>query len=67
MSEGTLYPALRRLENKAWVEAYWGDSSEGGRRRYYRITETGKGELARKWKQWNELQVVIRRVTEGAL
>ncbi|WP_159888575.1 PadR family transcriptional regulator [Paenibacillus puerhi] len=67
MSEGTLYPALRRLENKGFVESYWGESNDGGRRKYYRITENGKAELTRKIKQWNELNIVILNVTEGAI
>ncbi|UUZ79001.1 PadR family transcriptional regulator [Paenibacillus sp. P26] len=67
MSEGTLYPALRRLQNKALVESYWGESIDGGRRKYYRITEIGKAELARKLRQWNELHLMILNVTEGAL
>ncbi|MEK8128494.1 PadR family transcriptional regulator [Paenibacillus filicis] len=67
MSEGTLYPALRRLENKGYVESYWGESHDGGRRKYYRITENGKTELSRKLKQWNELNIMILNVTEGAV
>jgi PadR family transcriptional regulator PadR len=39
MSEGTLYPALRRLEEKNYLASYWGDSEHGGRRKYYEITE----------------------------
>ncbi|GLI04742.1 MULTISPECIES: PadR family transcriptional regulator [Paenibacillus] len=67
MSEGTLYPALKRLERKAFVDSYWGESNDGGRRKYYRVTESGKTELARKLRQWNELNIMILNVTEGAL
>jgi len=67
MSEGTLYPALRRLENKAFVTSYWGELNDGGRRKYYRITEDGKKELARKLNEWKEIHFMILNVTEGAL
>lgn len=66
MSEGTLYPALKRLENKAFVESYWGETSDGGRRKYYRITESGKTELSRKLKDWKDINRMIINVTEGA-
>lgn len=65
MSEGTLYPALKRLENKDFIEAYWGESNEGGRRKYYRITENGKKELTRKVSQWKEINILVSKVTEG--
>ncbi len=42
MKDGTLYPALKRLEQDGLVEGYWGDSEAGARRRYYRITEQGR-------------------------
>jgi len=41
MKDGTLYPALKRLEQDGLVESYWGEG-EGGRRRYYRLTESGR-------------------------
>ncbi|QYR22325.1 PadR family transcriptional regulator [Paenibacillus sp. sptzw28] len=67
MSEGTLYPALRRLENKDFVTSYWGESNDGGRRKYYRITEDGKSELRRKLSEWKEIHFMILNVTEGAI
>jgi PadR family transcriptional regulator PadR len=67
MSEGTLYPALRRLENKGFVESYWGESNDGGRRKYYHINESGKTEFTRKISQWKELNIMIFNVTEGTI
>lgn len=42
LKDGTLYPALRRLEQDGLVQGYWGDQEGGGRRKYYRLTETGR-------------------------
>ncbi|MBU7315208.1 PadR family transcriptional regulator [Paenibacillus oleatilyticus] len=65
MSEGTLYPALRRLEDKGFLVSYWGDSETGGRRKYYRITEDGKRELDRKVQEWQAVHRLIRVCLEG--
>lgn len=46
MSEGTLYPALQRLEKRNLIKSSWGDSETGGRRKYYCITEEGTKKLA---------------------
>lgn len=65
MSEGTLYPALKRLEGKNLIQSYWGETSEGGRRKYYRITDNGKEELAKKLSEWNKVSDLIRVCVEG--
>ncbi len=67
MSEGTLYPALKRLEKKGCDESYWGETNDGGRRKYYRITESGRTEFTRKIRHWKELNLMIVNVTEGAI
>ncbi len=67
MSEGTLYPALQRLEKQKLIEAYWGDSESGGRRKYYTITEKGKKELLEKLNDWDMLNDLIKSCREGFL
>jgi transcriptional regulator len=52
--EGTLYPALHKLENESLVESYEG-IEKGRPRRYYRITESGRGALSRDRAEWREL------------
>lgn len=59
MSEGTLYPALQRLEQKKLLQSYWGDSDTGGRRKYYQITELGKQELKKKLDEWERMSLLI--------
>ena len=57
-TDGMLYPVLHRLERNALVEASWGESESGRRRKYYRLTDKGSEELARgygehgRWGQW---------------
>lgn len=67
MSEGTLYPALKRLETKNFLESYWEESVTGARRKYYRITKGGTKELDRKLKEWKKVSELINRSTEGKL
>ncbi|KGX92302.1 PadR family transcriptional regulator [Pontibacillus halophilus JSM 076056 = DSM 19796] len=59
MNEGTLYPALKRLEKKECVTSYWSTESAGGRRKYYSITETGRTVLAGKLKDWKQIHSLI--------
>ncbi|WP_303800837.1 PadR family transcriptional regulator [Alicyclobacillus macrosporangiidus] len=61
LKEGTLYPALRRLEAAGWLESGWGREADGPRRRYYRITPHGRKELARMRDRWRENARVIGR------
>jgi len=66
MNEGTLYPALRRLERKGYLKSYWKDADGGRRRRYYTITEKGKKELQRKLRDWNMVHRLILNVSQEA-
>jgi PadR family transcriptional regulator, regulatory protein PadR len=65
MSEGTLYPALKRLESKGLIQSYWMDLENGGRRKYYKITDKGNEELSNKAKDWQKVDNIIRACLEG--
>jgi len=65
MSEGTLYPALKRLEMKGLLEYYWMDLSNGGRRKYYKITDKGKKVLSCKVNDWQKINGLITICSEG--
>lgn len=58
-SEGTLYPALHRLEAEGSVEAIWREGDQGPRRRYYRITPKGGARLDAYEREWSALQQAI--------
>lgn len=58
--EGSLYPALHRLDKAGWVEAEFAPSNTGGpRRRYYRLSEAGRGQLAAKREAWERFNGAV--------
>lgn len=59
LNEATLYTVFRRLEKNGDIESYWGDESQGGRRKYYKITAQGKETLEASVKEWNFAKHVI--------
>lgn len=62
MTQGTLYPALKRLEKKGYLTSYWGDAPETGmKRKYYSITDQGIKALTKKIKDWNQITLFIQR------
>ena len=60
-TDGMLYPVLHRLERQGFVEADWGKSKTGRRRKYYRLTEHGQRELDRQQRQWEVVDRTLRR------
>lgn len=67
MKEGTLYPTLHALEKEGAVEAYWMDSAEGRRRKYYKITDSGREMLSDKKKEWKLFAETISSVLAGGV
>ncbi|WP_042461262.1 PadR family transcriptional regulator [Neobacillus dielmonensis] len=65
MNEGTLYPALKRLETKDCVVSYWQEGLDGSRRKYYTITNTGRRMLADKLQSWKQIDQLIDKTLEG--
>jgi len=59
-TDGMLYPVLHRLERNGLVEASWGESESGRRRKYYRITDAGSDELANQRRQWRVVTEALR-------
>jgi len=66
VNQGSLYPALHRLENKGWIKAEWGISELGRRARFYRITPAGRRQLQVEHDSWREMALAIGRVLEMA-
>ena len=62
IEDGSLYPALYRLERKGWVEAEWGTSELGRRAKLYRITEPGRTQLARETAVWRQFSAGVSKV-----
>lgn len=66
VNQGSLYPALHRLEHQGWVEAEWAVSELGRRARYYRLTQSGRRQLAIETGEWDRMSAAIARVMKLA-
>jgi transcriptional regulator len=62
LNQGTLYPALTRLERRRWISSSWGASDNNRRARFYSITPSGKKQLAREARNWNRIAAVIGKL-----
>jgi PadR family transcriptional regulator, regulatory protein PadR len=65
LNQGTLYPALLRLEQRGWISSKWGTSDNNRRARYYSLTKSGKKQLAREAESWERMAGMIARLLEG--
>ncbi|HTV02438.1 MAG TPA: PadR family transcriptional regulator, partial [Luteitalea sp.] len=63
---GSLYPALHRLEHQGWIEAEWAVSELGRRAKYYRLTTSGRRQLAVEAREWERMAAAIGRVMKLA-
>lgn len=62
LNQGTLYPALLRLEQRGWITSKWGVSENNRRARYYSLTRTGRKQLDREANDWNRMTAIMARV-----
>jgi transcriptional regulator len=66
VGEGSLYPALYRLQDRGWIEAEWGQSENNRRAKYYRLTRSGRKQLEMEREGWNRLCLAIAQVMQSA-
>jgi len=66
VNQGSLYPALHRLEHRGWIEAEWAVSELGRRAKYYRLTAGGRRQLAVEASEWERMSAAIGRVMKLA-
>jgi PadR family transcriptional regulator PadR len=64
VNQGSLYPALRRLERKGWIEAEWRDSENNRRARYYKLTRSGRKQLGEETREWERLAEAVTRILQ---
>ncbi|HWC18047.1 MAG TPA: PadR family transcriptional regulator [Terriglobales bacterium] len=62
VEQGSLYPALHRLEDRRWVTSYWGTSEHNRKAKYYKLTPAGRKQLSMETGRWRELVRAIGRV-----
>jgi transcriptional regulator len=66
VNQGSLYPALRRLEERGWIDAEWGTSENNRRARFYDLTPPGRRHLAKELTRWEEFVTAVTRVLQIA-
>jgi PadR family transcriptional regulator, regulatory protein PadR len=64
VQQGSLYPALHRLEQRAWIKAKWKESETGRRAKFYSLTAAGRAQLERETENWSRLSTAINLVVE---
>jgi len=66
VEHGALYPALRRLEERGWISAKWGTSSNNRKARFYSLTAAGRKQLVKATTKWKRLAAAIGRILDPA-
>jgi PadR family transcriptional regulator, regulatory protein PadR len=66
VNQGSLYPALHRLEHRGWIEAEWGVSELGRRAKFYKLTASGRRQLTLEASEWERMSTAIGRVMKMA-
>jgi transcriptional regulator len=66
VQQGSLYPALHRLEQQGWIQAKWGESETGRQAKFYSLTAAGRGQLEKETANWTRLSTAINLVMTEA-
>jgi transcriptional regulator len=66
VNQGSLYPALHRLEQKGWITAEWGTSENNRKARFYSLTRRGRAQLEAEREQWERFSAAVARILEAA-
>lgn len=64
VEEGSLYPALHRMEDRGWIRSYWGKSENNRRAKFYAITRAGRRQLESESQNWTDMSLAIARIME---
>jgi PadR family transcriptional regulator, regulatory protein PadR len=64
VQQGSLYPALHRLERRGWIKARWGTSDNNRRAKYYELTRSGRKQLEAETSAWRKLTAAVAQVLE---
>lgn len=66
VNQGSLYPALYRLEQQGWIDSFWGESENNRKAKFYRLTAAGRRQLAEERAAWERLATAVGRVLQHA-
>jgi PadR family transcriptional regulator PadR len=64
VQQGSLYPALHRLERQGWIQSEWGASENNRRAKYYSLTRSGQKQLERETANWNRLAAAVKLILQ---
>ena len=64
LNYGTLYPSLLKLEQEGWITSEWGTSENNRKAKYYKLTRSGRKQLAREANEWNQTTAIVARFFE---
>jgi PadR family transcriptional regulator len=65
VNQGSLYPALQRLEQRGWIISEWGESDNNRRARFYQLTKAGKKRLQEETEEWERLSSAVARILQA--
>ena len=65
INQGSLYPALHRLEQQGWIRSSWGTSENNRQAKYYKLTKAGRRQLEDERENWNRLAAAVTRILEA--
>ena len=65
VNQGSLYPALHRLEQQGWIDAEWGSSENNRQAKFYQLTREGRKQLTEETRTWERLSTAVARVLAG--
>lgn len=66
VQQGSLYPALHRLEKRGWIESDWGESDNGRQAKFYRLSDQGRKQLEAEEETWNRLSKAVALILQTA-
>jgi PadR family transcriptional regulator, regulatory protein PadR len=66
VNQGSLYPALHRLEQQEWITSEWGTSENNRKAKYYRLTPAGERQLSAETENWSRVSAAVVRILENA-
>jgi transcriptional regulator len=65
LNQGTIYPALLRLEQRGWIKAAWGTSETGRRAKFYSVTRAGQKQIREETQNWERIAATMTRILAG--
>lgn len=66
VNQGSLYPALYRLEQQGWISSEWGSSDNNRQAKYYKLTRTGRKQLSTETENWERLSAAINQILQAS-